>query len=336
MTAAEILARLDSAFKSITVTDLGDSVLQPTKFDQFIRTAQNKTTVLPEARFVKMLAQQADVDRVGFTGRILKSGYAVDGTEQDAVLATHESKPTFATNKLIAKEMFALASIKDTTLRRNIEKEGFESTLVDLFGEAAGRDYEEFALLADVSITYANDDVLHQTDGWLAKAGSKLYGTAGPGGAAQFDIAAETYPENLFGLMLDTLPKQYLGDIRDWRYYVNWATYSAYRNLLKARGTDLGDRAVYENIPLLFEGISIRYCPLLERSKTVVAGGKGRPALLVNPDNMAWGIFHEITIEPDRIPKGRRTDFVLTLEGDVHYEDEDAAVAAYYDVPRPA
>ena len=43
----EILARLDGAFKSITVESLGDSVLAPEKFNQFIKAMQHRTTILP-------------------------------------------------------------------------------------------------------------------------------------------------------------------------------------------------------------------------------------------------------------------------------------------------
>jgi len=43
-----------------------------------------------------------------------------------------------------------------------------------------------------------------------------------------------------------------------------------------------------------------------------------------------------VTVEPDRIPSDRRTDFVLTLEADAHYEDENGAVAALIDQKKPS
>ena len=46
---------------------------------------------------------------------------------------------------------------------------------------------------------------------------------------------------------------------------------------------------------------------------------------------MVWGVFHEVTIEREREAKARRTDFVLSFEGDADYEDEAAAVAAFVD-----
>jgi hypothetical protein len=51
---------------------------------------------------------------------------------------------------------------------------------------------------------------------------------------------------------------------------------------------------------------------------------------------MVWGVFHEVTIEPDRVPAERKTDYYLTVEADAKYEDEDAAVVAFMEIPNPA
>jgi hypothetical protein len=129
---------------------------------------------------------------------------------------------------------------------------------------------------------------------------------------------------------------------------VTWDVYDGYRDCLRARGTVLGDSAQTTNMPLYFKGTQIVYCPFLERAHgaTEVLNGQaplaladnvasGQIALLTNPDNMVWGIFHQVQIEREREAKWRRTDFVLSFEGDVHYEDEDAAVAAFIDKTRP-
>jgi len=333
MNNAEILARLDEAFKMITVSDLDESILVPQKFSRFVRAMQSRANILSEARFMKMDSQQADIDRVGFVGRILKSGTDAGGDHREISDTDDYAKPQFATNKLIAKELQAVCGIRDKALRRNIEKGGFENTLVDLFGEAAGRDLEEWCLLADTDIQWATDDVLSLTDGWIKLAVQKVYGD---GDDADFDPTSDEWPENLFQAMLDALPKQFLQNRPEWRIWVPWEVEDDYRNLLKARETALGDAALIGNAPLFYKGIPVRYSPMIERSKTVAAGGAGRVALLGHPDNMAWGIFHEITVERDRKPRDRRTDFVLTVEGDSGYEDENAAVAAFIDQEAPS
>lgn len=326
---------VDLALKAISVTTLNESILVPSQYSRFVRAMQHKATILNEARFIPMESHTAKIDRVGFVGRIMRSGGAVTtGVQAHRVLADGEhAAPTFSTNTLIARELQAICGIQDTALRRNLERAGFENTLVDLFGEAAGRDMEEFAILADSAILHADDDILSLTDGWAKLGANKIYGGAG----GQFDPDDDGYPENLFQALLDALPKQYLQNKADWRIYVDFDTEDEYRNTLKARGTALGDTAQTTSGVLMWKGIQIKYCPLMERAAAVgdYANAPGRIAMLQHPDNMVWGIFHQITIEPDRVPKERKTDFVLTVEGDAHYEDENACVIAYLDKNNP-
>jgi len=334
MSNTDILARLDSAFKGIIEpTDLGDSILQPQKFAQFVRAMQAKANILAEARFIEMTAQQADIDRIGFVGRILKSG--TDATNAHRQLAEADyAEPAFHTNRLIAKELQAIASLRDKTLRRNIERGGLEDTLIDLFGEAAGRDLEEWALLADTAIAWADDDILTLTDGWLKKAANKIYGVESGVGVGDNDFDPADV-ESMFEAALTAVPKQFLVNKTDWRFWVPWEVENSYRNLLKARGTQLGDSVQTGSGELAYKGFSVRYAPMLERSKAYdgVKNFAGRVALFGHPDNMAWGVFHEVTVERDRVPKDRRTDFVLTVEADAGYEDENAAVAIFIDRP---
>ena len=329
----QLLAKLDQAYKEVTVADLDQTVLAPDKFDQYIQAMQHRTVILPEARFMTMESQITDIDRVGFVGRILTEG--VDAA-QAVVGAEASVNPAFNTNRLTAKELRALTGIRDRALRRNIERGGFENTLVNLFGEAAGRDFEEWALLANEDANArqggpfpAGDVLLTLTDGWIEKAANKVFGVAGAD-PAEFD---PNDVEEILDAMLVALPKQFLQNRSEWRYYVPWELENAYRNVLRARGTALGDSAQTQAQPLYYKGIPVRYCPMMERSQAPVDGA-GRVAMLTHPDNTVWGIFHEVYIEREREAKLRRTDFVLTFEGDCHYEDENAAVSAYLDIAR--
>lgn len=329
----EILAKLDAAFKGITeISDFGDSILQPEKFNRFVRTMEHAVNVLPNARFIRMDAHKSDIDRTGFVGRILKAGRAAaqgGGAVVELSASTHGVTPTPVTNQLIARELVAITSLRDDALRRNIERGAFEDTLLDLFGGASGRDLEEYALLGDTGVAYGTDDVLSQTDGWIKLAGNKIYGA---GASKDFDPAASNYPENMFDTMLSSLPKQYLVNVQDWEYEVTWEVYNSYHNLLKARGTALGDTAQVGMPQLYYKGIKVKYVPTLERAAASAAADdglmNGKLALLTNPDNMVYGMFHDVMIEKEREAKARRTDFVLSFEGDAHYEDENASVAA--------
>lgn len=352
---AQLLAKLDAAFKGILeINDFGDSVLAPAKFDRFVQQMEHSTVVLPAARFINMTSQRVDIDRTGFVTRILKSGRTavpaspptwpdVAGGSSRSLNTTWNggedfAEPSFWTNQLNARELQAVTSLRDDALRRNIEKGNFENTLIDLFSAAAGRDLEEFALLGDTNLTFAQDDVLSQTDGWARKAKQKLYGV---GADKDFDPSDDAYPENMLNEMLQALPKQYLANPGDWKFYVTWSVYDGYRDILRARGTQLGDTAQTSNMPLYFKGTQVVYCPFLERAHSLRGAAdadliEGEIALLTNPDNMVWGIFHQVQIEREREAKLRRTDFVLAFEGDVHYEDENAAVVALVNKENPA
>lgn len=330
LTNQELLAAINSAVKAITVADLQDSILTPQQFDRFVRTMQHKTTILPEARYMDMDSHKVNIDRIAFPGRVLRSGK--DDAGDHKVLEEGEfAKPVTATNQLVAQELQAVIGIYDGTMRRNIERGNFENTLVELLGEAAGRDMEEWAILAREDYDKNIDLLLSLTDGWVELSANKVYG--GTGG--DFDPSHASWPENLFQALLLALPKQYLGNRGDWRIYVSFEIEDAYRDTLKKRGTALGDEAQTKGIDLWYKGIPIRYAPMLERSADIASGGVGRLAMLQLPDNMAWGIFHQVQLEPEREAKKRRTDFVLTFEGDADYEDENASVVALIDADKP-
>lgn len=349
-TPVALLNQLDAAFKSIVeVSTLGTSVLQPEKQAQFVEAMQHKTVILNVARFISMDAQKYDIDRTGFVGRVLRSGALESGEHRDIDSATDTRNPQFNTNQLDAKELVGITAIRDTALRRNIEREAFANHLVDLFGEAAGRDLEEYALLADTDLPYNTDNFLHQTDGWAKLAANKVYGRNSAGQQPRdfdgSDLTGDGDVEAVFEAMLQALPKQFLQDPGDWRYYVTWEVSNEYHNQLKRRGTPLGDTAQTDSFPLRYKGIPIVYVPMLERAAAVDIDTdadvkrdrvEGRIAMLQYPDNMVWGVFETVTVEPERKPRQRLTNYVLTFEGDAHYEDENAAVIAFLDKANPA
>ena len=292
----EILEKIHGALKAITTRDLGSSRLARSKQQRFVRTISESTPLLDAARRIDMQSHTHDIDRVGFASRIL--GRA---TENEA--GTNESKPDFHTNTLESVEVMAIAGITDSTLEDNIEKEGFEDTLLDLIADRTGIDLEELFINGDKDST---DDFLSLTDGWLKKSANEIT-------AEDFDT---TDPESMFDAMLKAVPKKYLRNRSEWTFWVHWDIEDAYRNVLRKRGTGLGDTAQTTAQTLAYKGIKVQDCSNMPEGT----------ALLVPSSNLVYGIYRDIFIEPDRIPKARRTDFVTTLRVDCHFEDENAAV----------
>jgi len=335
----ELLQKLDSALKNVGVDTLGQGILVPQKFDRFVRSMQIRTKILPEARFIRMESQITDIDRVGFVGRVITQAVTPNPPANgltgvaDVPVGTETSvAPVFGTQVLRAVELRALTGISDRALRRNIERGDFENTLVDLFGEAAGRDFEEFAILSDANNTA--DPLLSLMNGWATGAANRVYGVDGTNQDAEFD---PTDPEAIFEALLDALPKQYLQNRAEWRFYVPYEIENKYRDVLRARGTALGDAAQIGHEGLKYKGIPIVEVPMLERANVVAggadfSGGVGRICMLQHPDNMVWGVFHQVSIERDRDIRNRRTDFVLTIEADAGYENPNAAAVAFLDI----
>lgn len=343
----QMLQHLDAAFKGITeVSSLGNAVLQPEKANQFVRGMGLATKMLPAARYLPMASKQRDIDRVSINGRIIRSGKDNTGAHVD--LSTSDAvNPTFATNRLITNELTALISLRDDTLRENIEQGRLEQTLLQLFSEAAGRDFEEYAIFADTKVSHATDLVLSLTDGWVRLVANKLYGKDAVGQEAKdFDPQSDgngselPWPENMFQAQINAMPKRYLNNPSDLRFYVDWETDDAYRDLIRSRGTQLGDAAQSSRPDIFYKGIQIEYVPMMERAPDHGVADEedvveGRVSILVNPSNLVWGVWHEVTIEREREAKARRTDFVLTFEADMDYEDRDAVVVALIDKANP-
>jgi len=325
-----ILKELNNAINNITnknvITpdELGASaLLNPGQFDEFVREIQDATVILDEARYQEMDREKLEIDRIAFKDRVLRGGGANTELDESDYAETDTSE-----NVLSAEELLAIVSLKDHTIRRNIERGNLENTLIELLGEAAGRDLEEYGIFADEDITVGSGGgeypatYINLTDAWVSTAGNKIYDDTtelnDEDVADAWDDTADNWPENLFESLISGTPKKYLTDRGDWRFYVPWRVENDYRDLLKDRGTQLGDTNQTEYPPVMYKGIQVVYVPMIER-------GIEEVAMLQHPDNMVWGVFHEVELETEREAKKRRTDFVLTVEADAKYEDENAS-----------
>ena len=76
--------------------------------------------------------------------------------------------------------------------------------------------------------------------------------------------------------------------------------------------------------------------PVLNDSEgSHTSNGWGKVAMLMDPNNMVYGIFHEVGVEPDRQPKLRKTDYVFSAESDQGFENPNVGVVALYNMAKP-
>ena len=296
---------LFAAIKAITVPGLGSSVLVPEQADRFIRVMEERTVLLGSVRRLTMSSGTRNIDRTGFAGRILTAP-APEGQEY-----TTRTDPAFYTNQLVAKKARGAAFISDEALQENIEREGFENTLVDMIATQAGIDLEELLLCGD---TGSPDSYLALLDGWLKDAPNKITGSTTPG-AGQF---AQDNVEDMFEKMLLAVDPKYLANRAQWRFYVTFKIENDYRNVLRGRNTGLGDTAQTGAQPLFYKGIRVEEVPKMPAGT----------AWLTHVDNTVYGIRRDIEIEPDRVAGKDGWDFHVRVRSDADYEDENATVVA--------
>lgn len=319
----------EMALKAITVSTLSSSVLQPSYLDQYIKEATESRVILNDARQIRMPTQVFNIDRVGFGSRIMS--VVAEGTE-----ITDDAEPTFTQNVLTAKEFSCMVGLTDQAARRTLEAPNFETSLVSLFSEQAGADWEELAVFGDTAKYTGGGDggdvtLLHAQDGWIKRAGTgqHLYGT---GAGKDFDFAAD----GVVGAMdacIALYPKKYITQPSMINFYMGWDYFDQYITEWGDRQTAMGDEALATGVARPYKGFTVKYAPVLDSTAGVAAYGK--PILMSNPDNMVYGIFEDVTIEPSRKAEFRKTNWILTQETDQDFENETAFVACFPDATHP-
>ena len=303
--ALTIEQMVDAVVKRITITELGNTALHPEKAAQLIRELEFSTPMLGATRRMDMRSDIRDIDRVGFAARLMNAPPA----EGEPIIT--DTEPVFTQNQLVVAKAVGVVELGDEALEDNIEREGFEDTLIALIGGQAGVDLEELYINGD---TGSGDPYLALIDGWNVLAGTQLTGVA----SVDFD---PTDVEAMFEAMLVDMITNNVVFLRlraQMKFWTSWSAENEYREVLRARGTDLGDSAQTQNRPLAYKGIPVM--PVFNMPST--------DTLLAHDDNLVYGIRRDIRLEPDRLPRSGRTDFVVTFRTDANYEDEAGAVHA--------
>lgn len=288
----EIMKRIDSALKAITVSDLGNAVLQPEKAAMFVREMERSNPLLAESRRLDMRADKRDIDRIAYQVQILDATFS-------------ETKPTFNTNRLDAVKVKGQFAIEDDTLEDNIEGDALEDLIINLAGSQVGRDLIKLGLQGD---TGSGDTFLALTDGWVKLAANTVDGSGGD--FTQGDV------EGAMNAAMAAADAKYLENRGDLRFYTTFDIRDNYHDVLRNRGTGLGDRAQTGNDEVGYKGIAVREIGQMTINKM----------LLTSPNNLVWGVHREVRIEPDRDPANEQTVFYITARVDFNYEDENGAV----------
>ncbi|WP_042708155.1 phage major capsid protein [Methanobrevibacter wolinii] len=311
-----------AAFKSM-YTDMvtGKAILNPEQLGQFLRYATLPQTILNDAKFELMNRPKKELNRTGINGRVLTNGYNSAGVTDGSNITAADVD--FGANELDVKKLKAMCEITDDEKEDNIEQAQFEQTLLAMMGERIGEDLEYWALFGDTTKT--SDGLLATNDGWLKLAGQQLKSKGVDSAAGNFDLEKGTV-EDMFDSMIKAMPSRFR-DRNNLKFYVPFEVEDAYRNLLKSRGTALGDSTQTGFSGLAYKGIPIQQCVTLdaEDARTVTGDVK---CTLQDPRNMNYGVYKQITVEPEREAAKENTKYWFRMRADVQYNFTEAAVVA--------
>ena len=303
----DIVKKADLALADL-VADGG--LLNPMQQDTFIRNLIDAPTILREVRTVPMTAPTMKINKIGFGSRILRpapqtGGSGTGDTGADPIEPRHlaiadRAKTDLGQVQLDTVELIAEVHIPDEVLEDNIERGNLANTILQLIAERAALDLEELIIQGD---TASGDTYLALLDGILKLSTSNVVDAGGS------PIAVSTFND-----MKKAMPTRFRRNLAAMRYYNSMDVESDYRVQVASRGTDLGDAVLTGMAPLPVLGVPLRGVALMPNAN----------GLLINPQNIIWGVQRNVRIERDRDIRARAWIIVLTLRVAMNIEEVDA------------
>ena len=273
---------------AVAVNDLqsGGGQLQPEQLEQFLRITQQSQAILREARVEVVSRGQKLLDRTGMTSRFLRPGIEDDTslyTDPNGYLAK-ESKPTLQSIPLRTQKMDGTAAVSWETLQRNIEKDGFADTLVEILAERAAFDLEDFGVNGDTTNNAYNGTILKMQNGFLARVPA----------SHKIDWGHAAFNKNCFVQCINSIPARFRRNISEFRFYVSHGIEMAYRDLLATRGTVGGDVWQTEDGSLKAYGVPVIGVDSMPNE--LGAQQNEGCVFLAHPKNLIWAVEDEIRI----------------------------------------
>ena len=329
--ARDLLTRypLDLAVYAILTGNLGSSVMQPQTANAYLRSLVERSVVINEARRLPMTSNTRNIDRLVHTGRVMK--FPNEGTEVPVAGAI-----AFRQRQLIAGDMLAAEDWSRQTIEDNIEGENLENAIIDVMGQLHARDMEELFLYANADDTTSpafpdadqSGDAFRENlggthhDGWLLLSDhlTDMQGNQPDSARDIFGTLMSAIPSSL----LNTRPKA------EWRFYVASDLEQRYREELGERSTPLGDRALFESVPVFYQGIPVVTVPMLRVETRDMVGGsddnveKVTDCMLVHPSNLVVGFQRDMTVDMEWQPRKQIFELTIGARGDANVEDPEA------------
>ena len=296
--------------KAIDTSDLAaGGLLNAEQVNKFVDYVVDQTTLIRDARVIRMRAPITQVAKIATSGRVSKP-------KTEGVAPGELSEPTFGNVQLTAVGVITPFEATYESLEDNIEGESFEDTLIRVMAKQTATDLEELALQGD---TGSADPYLALLNGWRTLADD----------GHVYDHGGVAPDKALFSEMFKALPDKYQRDYSDLRFYLAPARAQDYRSTLAESATVIGEKFLLEAAPLTVFGIPVVSAPLIPTNLAGIppVGGTGYSyALLAPRQNLLWGIHREIRIDKDRDIMRGVNQYAITTRVACEYEEDDAVV----------
>lgn len=306
MNTQELARRADLALAEITA---GGGKLDPEHQNKFYQKVIDAPTIFRDVRTLQMNGPEMKVPKIGFGSRVLRAapntgtgGWQDAGTNTRHLLAADRSKPDFGLVNMATSEFMAEIHLHDDLLEDNIEKDDLVDTIMSLLAERVALDLEELLISGDSA---SADAYLASQDGVLKLLTTNVV-----------DASAAPVSSAIFNNMQKAMPTKYRRNANAMRFYTSMNVESDYRLAVSSRGTDLGDAILTGNTPLPVLGTPLKSVALLPEAN----------GLLLNPQNILFGVQRNIRIERERDIRARSWIIVLTMRVAIQIEEETAAV----------
>lgn len=298
-----ILEKADLALTDLT----SGGLLQPAQAAKFMRILIKQSKLMGMSTVVPMKAQKQLIEKIRFSGRVLRAG-----TEAQALSQGDRSKPDLSKVELDAELFKAEVRLDNEVLEDSIERQELRQTIMQILGDAIARDMEEVAIQGD---TASADPFLAKFDGVLKQATSHVV-----------DAGTVALNKQLFRDCLRAMPSEFLRNKADMRFLTSTDAEIDYRDALADRSTVLGDKFLEQEAPVAYSGVPVIDLQLMPEN---LGGGTNcTNMLLLDPKNINFGVWRQIRIETDKLVSEGVLIIVATLRFDVRFAHEDAVVKA--------
>jgi len=282
--------------------------LVPEQLQQFIRIAIKEVVALAMVHVTTVNAPQTQLDKVAAPARVLHK--AVEG---EALGIAYRSAPIPSKLTLTTTEVMAEVHLNRSTLEDQIERAGFQQTVIQLMAERVRLDLEDILINGD---TDSADEFLQLFNGMLDLTTSNVF----PAGEVALG-------KSVLRDLYDVLPEQFESQA-NLQYWTNRKARSAYRSSLSDRVGDLADAIIAggQNKEVGYDDVPLRKIPMFPNSLNPNAHCTN--VLLHDPKNFIFAFQRQMTLDREWRPSQRVYAIIFTMRLAQNWKHEPMAAKA--------